>query len=180
MVDSRYVWAATDVGCARLQNEDRFRVGPHRGEGLVSAWRGVLPDTEPWVLVADGMGGHDAGEVASEVALAAIEAGLGSIRSTDDLIELLDTANLRIFEAMYGHHGRPGMGTTVVGARLFEERALIFNVGDSRAYRYLGGELTQLSQDHSLGVSASGKRSPLLTQSLGGSLSRRPSSPQFS
>lgn len=178
MVDSHYVWAATDVGCTRSENEDRFRVGPHRGEGLTAAWRGVLSRAMPWVLVADGMGGHDAGEVASEVALSAIEAGLANVQAVEDIVDLIDTANLRVFESMYGHEGRPGMGSTVVGAlMMIKDRALIFNVGDSRAYRFFDGRLTQLSEDHSLGVSASGKRSPMLTQSLGGSLSRRPLNP---
>jgi serine/threonine protein phosphatase PrpC len=178
MAYRHYVWAATDVGRTRPQNEDRFLVGSHQGEGMTADWHGVLSAAQAWVLVADGMGGHDAGEVASGVALSAIEAGLPDVRSPQDVAALLDAANLRVFEAMYGERGRPGMGTTIVGALLFDDRALIFNVGDSRAYRLFAGRMIQLSDDHSLGATASGRRSPLLTQSLGGTMSRRALSPR--
>jgi serine/threonine protein phosphatase PrpC len=91
--------------------------------------------------------------------------------SAEDAAEVLDEANIRLYEAMYGQLGRPGMGTTVVGLVAIGERLLVFNIGDSRAYAFAGGVLTRLTVDHSVEM-ASGK-SAWLTQSLGGTGRRR-------
>jgi protein phosphatase len=136
---------------------------------------------KPWALLADGMGGHDAGEVASEIALSTIADGLPRVGTEADVARLLDAANLKVFEAMYFGAGRPAMGTTVVGAVLIDRRMLVFNLGDSRAYSFTSGRLTQVSLDHSVGALGTGRRkSPLLTQSLGGTISRRPLAPAMS
>lgn len=171
-----HVWAATHTGYTRTHNEDACLVGRQRLTGSATGWHGVVDRDSPWVVVADGMGGHAAGEIASDVALTAIQAHLGKVRTAEDVVEMLDAANHRVHEAMYGAMERRGMGTTVVGALLGRQHALIFNVGDSRAYGLSGEAITVLSTDHSVGGSA-GKRSPLLFQSLGGTMNRRPLMP---
>lgn len=171
-----HVWAATHTGYARAHNEDACLVGRRRLSGSVMGWHGVVDRDSPWVVVADGMGGHVAGEIASDVALTAMQAHLGKARTTEDVVEMLDAANYSVHEAMYGAIERRGMGTTVVGALLGRQHALIFNVGDSRAYGLSGQAITLLSTDHSVGAST-GKRSPLLFQSLGGTMNRRPLMP---
>lgn len=176
----RQAWAATHIGRVRPLNEDRCVVGDWRSHADNETWQGHLPAEKPWALLADGMGGHEAGEVASQIALDTVAHGLAKVRTEADIAHLLDAANLKVFEAMYGGGGRPAMGTTIVGAVQVARRTLIFNLGDSRAYSFAGGELAQLSRDHSLGADGSSRRrSPLLTQSLGGTVSRRPLLPSM-
>lgn len=138
---------------------------------MIESWHGLLPGTRSWAVVADGMGGHEAGNVASQVVIDTI-AELVEAATNEALIgAMLEAANRRLFEAMYEIGGKPGMGTTVVGAVLANRGTLIFNVGDSRAYVFRRGTLLQVSQDDTLNVrgNTSRNRSHALTQSLGGS-----------
>jgi serine/threonine protein phosphatase PrpC len=133
--------AATDVGRVRQVNQDAF---------LVEADRGLY-------AVADGMGGHRGGEVASQLA---IEALRGAYDAGDDLAGAIAAANVRIFDQGAADPNLQGMGTTVVAAAVLDgedgdtEQAggqlLVANVGDSRAYLFRDGELTQLTEDHSM------------------------------
>jgi protein phosphatase len=127
--------ATTDVGMVRQQNEDAF----HAEENLY--------------IVADGMGGHNAGEVASALAVATVRSGarLG-IRTTDQFRELVQQANTAIYTASLDDSTQSGMGTTLTAAAVVpgeEPRILIANVGDSRTYLFRGGMLSRLSVDHS-------------------------------
>jgi PPM family protein phosphatase len=130
----RPVWAATHVGRVRTLNEDGCLVGSWRSEGPSASWRGIMPTGRSWAVVADGMGGHGAGDVASGVALNTIARLIRTATTEVHITRMLDAANQSLFEAMYGGDGRPGMGTTVVGVVLIGAKALIFNIGDSRAY----------------------------------------------
>lgn len=130
------VGSATDVGRVRGHNED-----------AVLAQGGVL-------LVADGMGGHAAGEVASGITVET----MGELVDRDDLavadvVGQLRLANRRILASARSGTGRRGMGTTATGAVLVDHeegaRWAVVNVGDSRVYRCADGELTQLTVDHS-------------------------------
>lgn len=126
--------ALTDTGRRRLQNEDAFVCDP------------------PLFAVADGMGGAQAGEIASRLAAAALEERALELRGAEAVAELVREANDRIFRHALGDPTVAGMGTTVT-AMLVDERAgtiAIGHVGDSRAYRVRGGELAQLTADHSL------------------------------
>jgi protein phosphatase len=119
----------------RQQNEDAF----HAEENLY--------------IVADGMGGHNAGEVASALAVATVRSGarLG-IRTTDQFRELVQQANTAIYTASLDDSTQSGMGTTLTAAAVVpgeEPRILIANVGDSRTYLFRGGMLSRLSVDHS-------------------------------
>ena len=129
----------TDVGVVRSGNEDSF---------LLDCAQGLF-------IVADGMGGHAAGEVASEMAVRIIAAELGSLRGLPDgeagarMRSSIRKANAAIFERTLAEHEKRGMGTTATVMVLFSRRYLIGQVGDSRAYLLREGELLQLTKDHS-------------------------------
>jgi protein phosphatase len=127
--------ATTDVGMVRQQNEDAF----HAEENLY--------------IVADGMGGHNAGEVASALAVSTVRSGARmGIRTADQFRELVQQANTAIYTASLDDSTQSGMGTTLTAVAVIpgeEPRILIANVGDSRTYLYRSGALTRLSVDHS-------------------------------
>lgn len=122
----------TDVGSVREQNEDSLIVRP------------------PLFVVADGMGGHAAGEVASEIAVKTIEELAPNHADAEALGRAVEEANRDIINAAIAGEGREGMGTTVTAAILERNHLVIAQVGDSRAYLLHNGELTQLTRDHSL------------------------------
>jgi protein phosphatase len=126
------VWR-TDTGRQRRENEDSAYV------------------RAPVFVVADGMGGAQAGEVASRIAVETFERGLpGSGTPEGRLAELVRDANQRIYDRSRAEHGRAGMGTTLTAAYLADGDLAIAHVGDSRAYLLRDGQLTRLTQDHSL------------------------------
>jgi len=122
----------TDIGSVREQNEDSLVVAP------------------PLFVVADGMGGHEAGEVASEIAVEIIQEEAPDHPDADELGKAVERANRAIIDASLSGRGRPGMGTTCTAAMLEENKLVIAQVGDSRAYLMHGGSLSQLTRDHSL------------------------------
>ena len=122
----------TDVGCLRDHNEDSLAVSP------------------PLYVVADGMGGHAAGEVASEIAVNTIVATVPAHADAQGLADAVVEANREVIEASHDERGREGMGCTVTAAMLEGERLVIAQVGDSRAYLMHKGELQQVTRDHSL------------------------------
>ncbi len=122
----------TDVGCVRDHNEDSLVVAP------------------PLYVVCDGMGGHAAGEVASEIAVRVIENRAPQHADVEELGRAVEEANLAIIRAAREGRGREGMGTTCTAAILEGERLVIAQVGDSRAYLLSKGRLQQLTRDHSL------------------------------
>ncbi len=151
----------TDLGRKRSLNEDTFRI--HEGSGLL--------------IVADGMGGHQKGEVASAAAVriishhvgrnvAQVRAAANSDTATDITeiepagadVKLVDEALVKANDAINalnqdrGFPAGTGMGTTVVGMLPTVEpgRMVLFNVGDSRVYRFRDAELRQLTRDHTL------------------------------
>jgi PPM family protein phosphatase len=127
--------ATTDVGMVRQQNEDAF----HAEENLY--------------IVADGMGGHNAGEVASALAVSTVRSGARmGIHTPDQFRELVQQANTAIYTASLDDSTQSGMGTTLTAAAIIpgeEPRILVANVGDSRTYLFRSGALTRLSVDHS-------------------------------
>lgn len=122
----------TDIGCVREQNEDSLVVAP------------------PLFVVADGMGGHAAGEVASEIAVSTIQENAPQHADPEDLGHAVEVANRAIIDAALAGQGREGMGTTCTACMLEGDRLAIAQVGDSRAYLLHQGMLTQLTRDHSL------------------------------
>lgn len=104
------------------------------------------------LVVADGMGGHNAGEVASALAVEAIHGYLQACtapRAHGALEEAVRTANQRILDDASTQPDRSGMGTTVAAVVVEDGRAIYTSVGDSRVYLWHGGRLTQLTRDDS-------------------------------
>ena len=122
----------TDVGCVRDHNEDSLVVAP------------------PLFAVADGMGGHAAGEVASEIAVNVLAELAPKDLDGAALEHAVEEANHEIIRAARDGRGREGMGTTLTACMLENERLVIAQVGDSRAYLLHHGKLQQLTRDHSL------------------------------
>lgn len=131
--------ARTDLGVVRSGNEDTY---------LMASDRGLF-------VVADGMGGHAAGEVASEMATSLIAASFKPVRGMSDdelmaqLVGSIRAANAAIFDRTVHEQDKRGMGTTVTVLALLPRRYLIGQVGDSRAYILRGSTLTQITKDHS-------------------------------
>jgi len=138
-------FGATDTGRARTNNEDSIAVEAHSA----------------LAILADGMGGYNAGEIASGMATSFIQTELGrwlsevgnsatdpEVRRAMDIC--VDNANRAIFNAANANPQYSGMGTTLVVVVFRGTRVLIGHVGDSRVYRLRGGRLMQLTRDHSL------------------------------
>ncbi len=124
--------AVTDVGRVREGNEDSF----------------LVDDRLHLYAVADGMGGHRAGEVASATALEALRAAIAAGRPIDEAIELSNDA---VYEKSTDDPSMAGMGTTLTaGIAIEDDLFMIANVGDSRAYLVRGADIEQVTEDHSL------------------------------
>lgn len=139
------IYGITDVGQMREHNEDH--IAWDKDMGLV--------------IVADGMGGHNAGEVASEIAVKSIQEALRdvldpemqgnhSIKMADAVREAITYANDEINREAGDNFAYNGMGTTVVLTLFHDDRVVSANVGDSRIYRFREDKLEQLTTDHSL------------------------------
>jgi len=124
----------TDPGRKRRRNEDSFVIEP------------------PLFAVADGMGGAQAGEVASRLAAAAFREfhDADALGPEERLVAIIQEANKRIYERAEGDAEVSGMGTTITAALVAGDGLVIGHVGDSRAYRLRGGHFEQLTDDHSL------------------------------
>src|SRR5215210_1764076 len=127
--------AATDVGRVRQINEDRF-----------------LAD-ETLYAVADGVGGHQAGEVASQTSVETLEQSFLE-PTTEGLVEAIQAANEAVWRLAQSAAEKRGMGTTLTAVALVQEdgedHLAVANVGDSRVYLFQRGDLVQVSEDHSL------------------------------
>src|SRR5438132_12404928 len=176
----------THVGRQRQHNEDSF----------------LVEDKVKLYLVADGMGGHAAGEIASRIAVDSISEFILHTReddgtwphaydeqykrSTNRLMAAVRLANTRVLEAMRKDARLRGMGTTVVACLADEETMSVAHVGDSRAYLVRDGHLSRLTNDHSwvfeqvqagMLTEAEAEKHPLrnvITRALGGALSVNP------
>lgn len=149
--DAVEIAGATDPGIVRKNNEDNFAVDPELG----------------LLVVADGMGGHNSGEVASDLAAKTIvdfarrmlggsknmvpEGGTHGLSVRGSQLEyFVKTANTMIYEKGRAFPKDAGMGTTVVAALVDARSLTVAHVGDSRLYLWRRGELSQLTEDHSL------------------------------
>ena len=129
---------ASDIGRVRSNNQDHF---------LAREEAGI------WV-VADGMGGHRGGEIASRIACDTVDRSY-TLHTIDGLVQAVESANAAVFHTGSGDPDLAGMGTTIVAIALVDDGRgdsvlAIANVGDSRAYRLSGTDLEQLTNDHSL------------------------------
>jgi len=160
-----HVVAKTDPGLKRKQNEDSF----------------LVVQEQSLFVVADGMGRHAAGEVASKLAVDTIESyfkrGAEPKAGPDDLPaegrRMRDAtleANAAVFKLATENDAYHGMGTTVVGLHFSKkrDRAIIASAGDSRCYRHRSGELKQLTTDHTLGAAGIvGSNAAMLSRAVG-------------
>src|SRR5262245_59040243 len=117
-------------------------------------------------LVADGMDGHAAGEVASRMAAEHLASNAGQASDEAAIVALLHAANSALFELMGERPAWYGMGTTVAGVSVGPERIFVFNVGDSRVYRIEDGALVQLSTDDTPGPKLPDGRTAVYTSSI--------------
>lgn len=128
--------ARTHQGRVRTQNEDSMLT------------------TERFAVVADGLGGHASGEVASRIAVDRLSL-LEQLREVhpDDVIAAIEDANRQIVSEVHRHREHEGMGTTLTGIGIVDvggaQHWVVFNVGDSRVYRFAKGTLSQVTVDHS-------------------------------
>ncbi|HEY6052566.1 MAG TPA: Stp1/IreP family PP2C-type Ser/Thr phosphatase [Gaiellaceae bacterium] len=122
----------SDPGRKRRRNEDSFVCEP------------------PLFAVADGMGGAQAGEVASQLAASALREGNGDTDGGKSVVDLIQEANRRVWQRANEDAAASGMGTTITVAVAEQTRVVFGHVGDSRAYLLREGELIQLTEDHSL------------------------------
>ncbi|HEY0303770.1 MAG TPA: Stp1/IreP family PP2C-type Ser/Thr phosphatase [Longimicrobiales bacterium] len=123
--------ALTDTGQIRERNEDSF----------------LLDNGASLFAVADGMGGHAAGDVASQTAIAAFAAAFAETRS---VVIAMKAANRAVIERGNADPARAGMGTTLTAVHITGDAALVAHVGDSRLYRLRAGRLEQLTRDHTV------------------------------
>lgn len=143
--------AKTDTGLVRSQNEDAIATSPEHG----------------FAILADGMGGYNAGEVASSIAVTVTRESLtdGLTRMQDAqsdsprqrnrqthrlVVDAMQRANSAILDAARDRPEYGGMGTTLVAAVFYFDKLTVAHVGDSRAYRFRDGKLEQITRDHSL------------------------------
>lgn len=129
----------TDRGKVRSLNEDAYAMCPDRH----------------LFIIADGLGGHAAGDVASQRAVEVIKGRIASSYSSskeikEDLVRAIKEANSVIFLEARENKDKRGMGTTVVVAKIHNDRAIIAHVGDSRAYHIHGNSIIQLTIDHTV------------------------------
>lgn len=149
----------TDRGRVRARNEDSFLTAP------------------PCFVVADGMGGHDGGQMASLVAVTSFLALAGRDHVTPGEVQGALSRAARAVNHLPGR-GRPP-GTTLAGAAMTSVEGqdcwMVFNVGDSRVYLHRYGELTQITRDHSAHLELPGNwRRGIITRALGAGMGRAP------
>lgn len=150
------IFSKTDIGKVRSINQDAYAAS-------------ILPDGSAFAVVCDGMGGANAGDVASKLAAETISQYVTNAytpnMNSDDILKLLNnavvSANIEVFTLSEKESQLNGMGTTVVAIIAGNRQAFICNVGDSRAY-VIGDDLKQITRDHSVvqNLVESGKLSP--------------------
>lgn len=136
----------TDVGCQREDNEDRFGYWESADDAVFARLGHVA-------VVADGMGGCEGGQFASDIAVKSLLEHYSSAVEADpqqSLVEAIHLANTRVLEQARLNPALRGMGTTLTAAAIVNNHLHFAHVGDSRLYLLRGGELRTLTRDHSL------------------------------
>jgi len=155
----RRAFAESHVGLVRDGNEDACAVSSVNER--VSTWSGLISTHDGWALLADGVGGHVAGEIASALAIEIMRPLMSALQTDEDIQNAVNEADTGLFMAMEMRPELHGMGTTIAGVLFRQGGAITFSAGDSRAYAFQDGVLAQMSVDDR------GKRGCLL-QCLGG------------
>ena len=140
------IYGASDVGCVRELNEDSFCIyGFEQNQ------------TPGFCVLSDGMGGHNAGEVASQRAVQFVAEELMEAMNAPEeaqppksLNQAVRAANEKVYAMAMENQNQRGMGATLVAACIYENEAYVANVGDSRAYAFRDHALMQITKDHSV------------------------------
>ncbi len=140
------IFGLTDQGRVRKLNQDAVRTSYDEAQNAAL------------LVVCDGMGGAKAGNVASELAAdtffddvwARMSGGVTILEVTDHMRTAVDKANAIVYEKSLSDPDCAGMGTTIVAAAVLKAGAVVLNIGDSRAYHVTGGEIGQITKDHSV------------------------------
>jgi PPM family protein phosphatase len=175
MRESLIYGAATHTGLVRANNEDHYAIIDHEG-------------SYPYALIlADGLGGHQSGELASQIAVEyvaqrlAVEfsRGLEASEMSRQMVDILEKTNVKVYLGSLGSPDNHGMGTTLTLAVFLPDQLLVAHVGDCRAYLMRSGNLSQITIDHTLlqemieagtatpGESGRNPRRNVLTRALG-------------
>ena len=171
------ITSASRVGCVRRQNEDMILVDSHFVRNSDYATTATLKSEDRYIIaVADGMGGHNRGDVASNDVLKNLQfyyhdlpMGLGASEYYEAVVEWLDSINNFIASKGRADEQYQGMGTTLVALSYYCGDFYTVNCGDSRLYRFRDGQLTQLTTDHSLNeLLGEEKHTNIITNCIGG------------
>lgn len=167
--------AITHRGSVRHKNEDAVSLDSTLLTGDMNRPKALRINAGNLLLmIADGMGGHAGGEIASRLALESLQ----QHTKLTDILEwrnAIQSANNRLYDLMLERPELIGFGSTLVGVVFCSDCLIFFNVGDSRAYRHSLGKLEQVSQDdvpHSPNSPKRARRTHQITQSLGGRMTR--------
>ena len=171
------ITSASRVGCVRRQNEDMILVDNHYVRNDDYAIQVSLNNQDRYIVaVADGMGGHNRGDVASNDVLKNLQyyyhdlpSGLGASEFYEAMLEWLDSINNFVASKGRADEQYMGMGTTLVVLAYYFGDFYTLNCGDSRLYRFRDGQLTQLTTDHSLNeMLGEQKHTNIITNCIGG------------
>lgn len=171
------ITSTSQVGCVRSQNEDMVLVDTHFIRNSEFSTQASLNHNDRYlVAVADGMGGHNRGDVASNDVLRNLQFYFSDIPEklnagdfNEVMVEWLDSINNFVASKGRADEQFKGMGTTLVGLAYYYGDFYSMNCGDSRLYRFRQGELTQLTTDHSLNnMLGSEKHTNIITNCIGG------------
>ncbi len=173
-----YILAVSDAGCVRDNNEDMVLVGDYifRNDSYSITVDPAQTGSRFLVAVSDGMGGHRAGEVASEKVLCQMVESIENLDSDlpeEVLFDSIRECAERIHAGLIGESDTDAgksMGATLIGLLFYNDTAYCLNAGDSRLYRFRNGFLKQLSEDHTMSE-ATGRSdidSSILINSFGG------------
>jgi protein phosphatase len=169
-VKSLEVAAFCGKGNVRALNEDKILIDGILVESETPVHELLANNQDHLIVLADGMGGHARGEIASEIATKAIGGSWQSRRESFEPIEASRLANRAVYDAMQRDTDLRGMGTTVVGVHVGSSGVAWFNLGDSRGYLFRNRKLVQFTIDHvPRGATSAGRRRTHgITQSIGG------------
>lgn len=160
----------TNRGRVRPQNEDAIALDSHILTGDMDAPTVITsPNDRSLLMIADGMGGHAHGAMASRAVLDYLVTAIDRLSNPASCAEVVEEANRHLYEVMEEHEEALGMGSTLVAAVLTAGQLLTFNVGDSRSYLFSRSQLVQLSHDDVPEGEHNSRRSHALIQALGGS-----------
>jgi PPM family protein phosphatase len=177
------VTALSHSGLVRDHNEDSLVVGPWTlcAAETETPQTLVFPIRSPLVVaVADGLGGHPGGDVASSLVVREL-ARAGPVLTNEDAVrEVLHACNRAVYAVADDQPSLTAMGTTVAGIAINPDQVLTFNVGDSRVYAYGADGLQQVSSDDSPPLEPGQSYTTIVTQTLGGGPTYAPIEPHVS